>query len=106
MNSSFDKSVSKAACPSCRSSHRQTRAGRTPSGTQRYQCQDCKRHYCVENKRYRYPLAMRQQAVCLYDSGASLREIARTFAVNHQTVVNWVRKDVTRNSLNQKSDAK
>jgi transposase-like protein len=78
-------------CPACHSRHRQTRAGRTATGTQRYQCQDCKRHYCAENRRYRYPLELRQQAASLYQNGYSLRQIARTFAVNHQTVTNWVR---------------
>jgi transposase-like protein len=80
-------------CPACHSKHRQTRAGRTSTGTQRYQCQDCKRHYCVENRRFRYPLAMRRQAAGLYRSGFSLRQIARKFSVNHQTVVNWIRTE-------------
>ena len=80
-------------CPACHCKHRQTKAGRTSTGTQRYQCQDCKRHYCAENRRFRYPLALRQQAACLYESGIPLRQIARMFSINHQTVVNWVRTD-------------
>lgn len=78
-------------CPGCHSRHRQTKAGHTASGTQRYQCQDCKRHYCAENRRYRYPLALRQQAANLHRQGLSLRQIARAFSVNHQTVTNWIR---------------
>jgi len=91
MNHAFDPAASAPVCPACHSKHRQTKAGRTTSGTQRYQCQDCKHHYCAENRRYRYPLSMRRQAVWLHASGLSLRQIARTFSVNHQTVVNWVR---------------
>ncbi len=93
MEDRFETMGTMPICPACRSRHRQTRAGRSASGTQRYQCQDCKRHYCAENRRFRYPLALRQQAVRLYANGHSLRYIARTFAVNHQTVNNWVRSD-------------
>jgi len=82
-------------CPACRSKYRQTKAGRTSHGTQRYQCQDCKRHYCAQNLRYRYSLAVREQATHLYATGISLRQIARMLSVNHQTVDNWIKKSET-----------
>jgi transposase-like protein len=91
MNYRVDRVETAPVCPVCHSKHRQTKAGRTSSGTQRYQCQDCKRHYCAENRRYRYSPAVRQQAAHLYANGISLRQIARIFSVNHQTVDNWVR---------------
>lgn len=98
MKDRFETTASTPICPACRSRHRQTKAGRTTSGTQCYQCQDCKRHYCAENRRYRYPLALRQQAANLYRDGISLRQIARRFSVNHQTVINWVRTNADRNA--------
>ena len=101
MKNGFEATGSMPICPACRSRHRQTRAGRTASGTQRYQCQDCKRHYCAENRRYRYPLALRQQAICLYRDGRSLRQIARLFSVNHQTVINWVKTDADQSAADQ-----
>lgn len=93
MNQCFDRKTTTPICPACGCRHRQTKAGRTGTGTQRYQCQNCKRHYCAENRRYRYPLELRKQAASLYANGQSLRQIARTFSVNHQTVVNWIRSD-------------
>ncbi len=98
MQQCFDTTSSNPICPACHSKHRQTKAGHTTSGIQRYQCQDCKRHYCTENRRYRYPLDIRQQAAGLHANGSSLREIARTFSVNHQTVVNWIRSDEDQSS--------
>lgn len=80
----------KPVCPCCQSRHRQTKAGRTVYGNQRYQCQDCKRYYCEENRRSRYPVSLRQEALRLLADGMSLRQIARTLCVNHQTVINWV----------------
>jgi transposase-like protein len=80
-------------CPSCRCKHRQTKAGRTRHGDQRYQCQDCKQYYSTQNRRYRYPLPLREQAIRLYREGQSLRQIASQFAINHQTVSNWIKAD-------------
>ena len=77
-------------CPLCRSAHRQTRAGRAANGNQRFQCQDCKRFYTYENRRYRYPITTRQKAVELYCEGIHVREIARLLDVNHQTIAKWI----------------
>jgi transposase-like protein len=82
-------------CPACQSRHRQTKAGRTVNGAQRYQCQDCKRYYSPINQRYRYPSGMREQAARWHAAGKSLRQIARDLDVNPQTVVNWLRPDPT-----------
>lgn len=78
-------------CPACGSRFRQTRAGKTLYGDQRYQCQDCKRYYSMHNRRYRYPEDVRRKAVDLREAGCSLRQIAQQLAVNHQTVSNWVK---------------
>jgi transposase-like protein len=77
-------------CPTCRHSHRQTKAGLAVNGNQRFQCQDCKRYYVKENRRHRYPAELRQRAVELYLSGRPCRRIARELQLNHQTVMNWI----------------
>jgi transposase-like protein len=77
-------------CPHCQSRYRQTKAGRGGNGNQRYQCQDCKRYYVAVNRRYRYPVAVRQEAANLFRQGLCCREIARRLSVNHQTIANWV----------------
>ena len=77
-------------CPACRTSHRQTKAGKATNGNQRYQCQDCKRYYVQDNRRFRYPENVRQRALELHTMGMALRQIARELCVNHQTVANWL----------------
>jgi len=77
-------------CPTCRHIHRQTKAGIAVNGNQRYQCQDCKRYYVKENRRYRYPAELRERVVEMYRGGLRCRQIARALKLNHQTVINWI----------------
>ena len=77
-------------CPLCNGEHRQTRAGLAVNGNQRYQCQDCKRYYVQENRRYRYPVELRRKAMEMHASGSGCRQIARELYVNHQTISNWL----------------
>ena len=77
-------------CPVCQSRHRQTKAGRTINGCQRYQCQDCKRYYCHESRRLRYPVDLRRKAMEMRTAGMPYRKIASELSVNHQTVANWI----------------
>lgn len=78
-------------CPYCGSKKRQIKAGKNRSGTQRYQCKACERHYTPEAKQQGYPEEVRRQAVQMYVDGANLRRIARHLGVNHQSVANWVK---------------
>ena len=78
------------SCPICKGIHRQTKAGLAVNGNQRYQCQDCKRYYVQENRRYRYPAELRRKATEMYAAGMRYRQIARELCVNHQTVANWI----------------
>ncbi len=78
-------------CPYCNQETRQVKAGRNyRSGTQRYQCKHCLRHYTPEPKPHGYSDAIRQQAVKLYIDGMNLRRIGRHLGLTHQTVANWV----------------
>lgn len=77
-------------CPKCDATQRQSKAGRNPSGSQRYQCTQCGAKYTPERQQHGYPLALREQAVKLYVDGMNFRRIARHLGVNHQTVINWV----------------
>jgi len=77
-------------CPSCHSTARQVKNGRTVSGRQRYWCRGCGRKYTPAAKALGYPLALRAQAARMYVDGCSLRWIARHLGVVHQTVANWV----------------
>ncbi len=77
-------------CPKCRITHHQCKAGRNPSGSQRYQCSQCRAKYTPVRHVHGYPATLRQQAVKLYVDGMNFRRIARHLGVNHQTVINWI----------------
>ena len=77
-------------CPYCEAFERQIKAGRNRTGSQRYQCQMCGRHYTPEPNPSGYAEQVRQQAVRLYLEGINFRRIARILSVNHQSVINWI----------------
>ncbi|MBV9956877.1 MAG: IS1 family transposase [Acidobacteria bacterium] len=77
-------------CPHCSTTERQTKAGRTRTGSQRYKCRECQRVYTPEPKPLGYPEETRREAVRLYLEGTNFRRIGRVLEVNHQSVVNWI----------------
>ena len=77
------------SCPHC-SANALVKAGRNPSGSQRYQCKRC-RHYWTPQPNVRgYDDAKRAQALALYLEGNGLRRIGRLLKTHHQTIANWV----------------
>lgn len=78
-------------CPYCHSNEKQVKAGKNPSGSQRWKCQHCQRRYTPEPNDLGYPEALRQQAVKLYVDGMNYRRIARHLRVDHKSVINWVK---------------
>ncbi len=79
-----------STCPFCARTTGQVKAGRNPSGSQRYLCKPCRRRYTPERQPQGYDEQVRRQAVRLYIDGMNLRRIARQLGVVHQTVANWV----------------
>ena len=78
-------------CPYCQATTRQIKAGLNRTGSQRFQCRQCNRHYTPEPNLNGYPEAVRNQAVRLYLEGTNQRRIGRILAVNHQSVANWIK---------------
>jgi len=78
-------------CPYCHSEDNQIKFGKNRSGSQKYRCNDCRRHYTPEPVEQGYPERIRLQAVRMYVDGMNLRRIARHLGVNPQSVANWVR---------------
>ncbi len=66
------------------------KSGFNRTGSQRLQCQACRRQYTPEPLPLGYDDQTRQQAVKLYLEGNGLRRIGRILSVNHQSVANWV----------------
>ncbi len=77
-------------CPHCGSDKRQTKAGRTATGSARRHCVACDKDYTPDPKSQGYPPQTRKQAISLVLEGLSLRAAARIVAVNPQSVANWV----------------
>ena len=77
-------------CPNCQKTADQLRAGRNPSGSQRYKCKSCCRKYTPEPNPNGYSSDFRRLAVLMCFDGKSFRSIARKLGVNHQTVANWI----------------
>jgi len=78
-------------CPYCQSQDRQVKAGKNDSGSQRWQCQQCRHKYTPEPREHGYPDAVRQQAVKMSVDGINYRRIARFLGVDHKTVMHWVK---------------
>jgi transposase-like protein len=69
---------------------RQTKAGRTTCGSQRYHCHACGKLYSPFPKEQGYPPETRQMALKLYLEGNGLRRIARLLGCHPQSVANWI----------------
>lgn len=80
------------ACRYCGRTEDQTRAGANRSGSQRYHCGACERHYTLRPRRHGYPDTLRRQAVEMHRAGVPFRRIGSILGVNHQSVVNWIRQ--------------
>ncbi len=78
------------ACPHCQDTSRQVKAGFTRMGSQRFQCQECRRQYTPEPRPLGYDDKTKEMALKLYLEGNGFRRIGRLLSVNHQSVVNWI----------------
>lgn len=77
-------------CPHCQSVERQVKSGFNRTGSQRLQCQSCRRQYTPAPNPLGYDEKTREAALKLYLEGNGFRRIGRLLSVNHQTVANWV----------------
>ena len=77
-------------CPHCQGAERQVKSGFNRTGTQRLQCQLCRRQYTPEPNPPGYDGKVKEAALRLYLEGNGFRRIGRLLSVNHQSVANWV----------------
>jgi hypothetical protein len=66
------------------------KSGFNRTGSQRFQCQSCRRQYTPRPNPPGYGGKTREAALELYLEGNGLRRIGRLPGVNHQSVANWV----------------
>ena len=77
-------------CSRC-GSDQVVKRGLNSSGSQRYLCKSCQRHFTPEPNDIGYPVEVRQEAVAMYVDGHNYRRTGRNLRVNHQSVANWVK---------------
>ena len=77
-------------CPNCQEIADQIKAGKNPSGSQRFLCKYCQRKYTPEPNLNGYSRDFKKQAILMCFDGQTFRSIARKLGVNHQTVANWI----------------
>jgi transposase-like protein len=77
-------------CPHCHATQRQVKGGFNRTGSQRFQCQECRRQYTPEPRPLGYDDKTKEIALKLYLEGNGFRRIGRLLSVNHQSVVNWI----------------
>ena len=86
-------------CPSCNANEsQQVRAGKNPSGSQRFLCKVCGRKYTPAPISMGYPEALRRQAIIMCLEGQSFHSVAGQIGVNPQTIVNWINAYVSKTS--------
>ena len=74
----------------CRSTERQVKSGFNRSGSQRLQCQACRRQYTPRSRPLGYDDKTKEAALKLYLEGNGFRRTGRLLSVNHQSVASWV----------------
>jgi transposase-like protein len=76
-------------CSHCESEN-VVKAGLNRSGSQRYVCKACQRHFTPRPNPMGYSTVIREQAIKMVVDGANYRRTGRYLQVNHQSVANWV----------------
>lgn len=84
-------------CPRCQSAHMR-KVGISRHGHQRWLCKDCGRTFGEKNYRMIDP-ATKEKALAMYAEGVSARAIERLLGVSHNSVLGWVRQQVSRQAL-------
>jgi transposase-like protein len=85
-------------CPNCQQTTNQIKAGKNPSGSQRFLCKSCRRKYTPAPNSNGYSNELRKRAILMCFDGQTFRAIARKLGVNHQTVANWIDAYVARSA--------
>jgi insertion element IS1 protein InsB len=79
-------------CPHCKSSKISKNGHRR--GKQNYICRDCERQFVEYYSSVGYSDEIKERCLKMYVNGTGFRAIERQTGVNHNTIINWVRKAV------------
>lgn len=77
-------------CPDCASHHIRKNGHRR--GKQNYICCSCDRQFLESYTKRGYSNEIKQQCLTMYVNGMGFRAIERLTGVNHNTIINWVKK--------------
>ena len=79
-------------CPHCGDVKKQMKKGFHNSGTQRIQCNECRKTYTLNPKKRAYPEETRVLAIKMYYSGVSGRGVGKALGMDKSNVYNWIKK--------------
>ena len=77
-------------CPHCASTHIRKNGHRR--GKQNYICVSCDRQFIKSHSKRGYSDEIKKQCLTMYVNGTGFRAIERQTGVNHNTVIQWVKK--------------
>ena len=77
-------------CPNCESTHASKNGHRR--GKQNYICRDCGRQFVESYSPKGYADEIKERCLSMYVNGNGFRAIERLTGVNHNKVINWVKK--------------
>lgn len=69
-------------------------------GRQNYRCKACGRQFVESQIQKGYSNEIKQICLRMHKNGMGFREIERITGISHNTIINWVRQDLLRDSSN------
>ena len=79
----------KRKCPYCGATERQHSIGKTKAGSSRFRCQECRRDYTPDPKKWRYSDDEKNAALRLMLLGNSGRAVGKALGMSKANAYRW-----------------
>lgn len=89
----YNVDMDKETCPDCQSAAATNRAGHNISGSQRWFCRACHRHFTPVPNDIGHTAETKRLALSMLSEGMSQRAAARVVGVSHTSVADWRKAD-------------
>jgi transposase-like protein len=83
------------SCPYCSSNHLR-KNGKSVTGTQRYWCQSCQKHFQLSYRYQACKVGIKEQIISLTMNSSGVRDISRLLHIHRDTVTSTLKKNVSR----------
>jgi transposase-like protein len=81
-------------CPHCSGNHLR-KNGKSVTGTQRYWCQSCNKHFQLDYRYQAWKAGIKEQIIELTLNSCGVRDISRTLHIHRDTVTGTLKKNVS-----------